>query len=131
MEQQTMRQIEDGEFAPHRDEAARMTPQGFAKKHGASIRPWGYPLPAYWCVQVDGVDYLWSIATGQYDGWDYHCQCQHLPVRKLQIPPVIHRVIDTMRFFIDHWQIGGLRWAWQKTQRYWPNAGGHPPGATE
>jgi len=118
MEQQTMRQIEDGEFAPYREEAAQMTPQAFAKKHGSSIGTWGHPA-LYWSVQVGGVNYLWRISTGKYDGWDWCATCQSSTGIKLQVVADMRRAIDTMRVFVRHWRFAGLSRAWLVAKRYW------------
>jgi hypothetical protein len=120
MEQQILRQIEDGEFAPHRDEAARMTPQEFAKKYGVSIRIWGNPA-TYWCVHVAGVDYLWHIASGVYDGWDFAVDAHPVESYKLQPRSGLQKAITAANVFWGHWKVGGLARAWLFTRRYWSN----------
>ena len=59
-------------FEAKYDEQARgLNVRQFAELHHQllNIRLWGNPS-TYTCVTVDGVDYLWNITDGKYDGWD-------------------------------------------------------------
>lgn len=65
-----MQQAVDGEFDVHSAQAAGMTAREFAAAHGTTTRGWGYPSAVYDAVNVDGVDYLWRVKDGKFDGWD-------------------------------------------------------------
>lgn len=57
--------------AVHDAEARTLNVMQFAEKHHQllNIRLWGNPA-YYSCVTVDGVDYLWNLTDGKYDGWN-------------------------------------------------------------
>lgn len=63
-------QAANGEFAVLDDEARSMDVNEFARAHGKSIRPWGQPKPIYQCIEMGGIEYLWRIDDGTYDGWN-------------------------------------------------------------
>lgn len=63
-------QAANGEFAVLDDLARSMDVNEFARKFEKSIRPWGQPKPIYQCVEIEGVEYLWRIDDGTYDGWN-------------------------------------------------------------
>ena len=69
MDDGIMRQAQDGEFSPLKDEAATMTAGQFAAKYAhGHVEPWG--RQPYLAVRVDGTDYLWAADDGRFDGWD-------------------------------------------------------------
>lgn len=56
------------EYAIHDDEARAMTPDQFAAKHQATLKPY-FPGSLFVVVQLGRVDYYWSRRDGTYDGW--------------------------------------------------------------
>lgn len=63
-------QAANGEFAVLDDVARSMDVNEFALKFDKLIRPWGKPKPIYQCVEIEGIEYLWRIDDGTYDGWN-------------------------------------------------------------
>lgn len=66
-----MSEIKNTFEAKHDEQARAMNVRQFAERHYQlnNIKLWGNPS-IYTCVTVDGVDYLWSIVDGKYDGWN-------------------------------------------------------------
>lgn len=63
-------QARSGEFGVLDDEAGTMSAVQFAQRHDAPIALWE-DNSDFWCVPVDGVDYLWCVENGVYDGWNF------------------------------------------------------------
>jgi len=51
------------------DKARTMNVNEFARAFDKMIRPWGHP-PNYQCVTIEGIEYLWRLKDGEYDGWN-------------------------------------------------------------